>query len=323
MNAFHISRLIRVTAITACLVLCACGPEPGTPEYVLVKIREGRVVGGKNLKLLKEAQLDEMAALLDDENAPAIARLQVLERMFQMDIADEFERFGHHIDDDEPQMRLRVIQWLSQRDDPASARLLMDRLAVEKELAVRANTVQALKQIGRGLSEPEPELIAVMIAHLKDPDAENRRLWASVLGGWHGQGVEAALIEALDDSNPKVRATAARSITGPVVRGLERVAPLFVSMLGNTQPEVRTAGISGLASCSYPRRFAFKGSKCAEKPLLNLLEAVPELPEAVAVFLERPDLTTKDRRLATELTNCIKQFTEADAGLSVPNPSGG
>ena len=81
------------------------------------------------------------------------------------------------------------------------------------------------------------------------------------------------------------------------------------------------AGISGLAGCSFPRRFSFKGSKCAEQPVLNLLEAVPELPEALTAFLARPDLTTKDKRLATELESCLEQFTGADSGSAEPTPS--
>jgi HEAT repeat protein len=289
----------------------------------MAKLREGRVVGGQNLKLLGEAQLQEMFEVLDDQQAPAIARLQVLERMFQMNLDDAFERFGHHIDDDDPELRLRIIQWLSERGDTASARLLIDRITVEKELAVRANAVRALKRIGRGIGKPEPELIAEMASHLENPEAEQRRLWATVLGGWHGRDVEAALIEALDDDAAQVRAAAARAITGPVVRALERVAPLYVSMLSHAQPEVRTAGISGLAACSHPRRLPIKGSKCKEQPLLNLLETVPELPEAVTSFLARSDLTTKDRRLATELAACVEQFNGGDAGVAEPAPAGG
>jgi len=320
MDASRYKRAVALMAIGACLTLWACGPEPGTPEYILAKIREGRVVGGKNLKQLKEAHLDQMAALLDDEGAPGIARLQVLERMIQFQLDDDFERFGKYAHDDNPELRLRIVQWLSQRKDPASARLLMDRIAVEEELAVRANGVQGLKQIGRSIAEPDPELIAQMIDHLEDADADKRRLWASVLGGWHGQDVEAALVEALEDPEPKVRAAAARSITGPVVRGLARVAPLYVSMLQNSQAEVRSAGISGLSHCSFPRRFSFKGSKCAEQPMLNLLEVVPELPEALAAFRGRADLTTKDKRLVTELAACIEQFAGTDAGVSASNP---
>jgi hypothetical protein len=320
MKTSEISKLLGITAIVAGLALCACGPEPGTPEYIMAKLREGRVVGGQNLKLLGEGQLEEMMEVLDDPQAPAIARLQVLERMFQMNIDGAFERFGPHIDDDDPELRLRIIQWLSERGDSASARLLIERIAVEKELAVRANAVRALKRIGRGIAKPEPELIAEMAVHLEDPEAEQRRLWAAVLGGWHGREAEAALIEALDDSEAEVRAAAARAITGPVVRALGRVAPLYVSMLNHTQPEVRTAGIAGLSACSHPRRLPIKGSKCAEQPLLALLEVVPELPEAVTSFLARSDLTTKDRRLATELKQCIEQFTGADAGVAEPSP---
>lgn len=323
MNADKITKLLAMSAIAVGLALGACGPEPGTPEYIMAKLREGRVVGGQNLKLLGEAQLEEMSAMLDDDQVPAIGRLQVLERMFRMNLDDALERFGHHIDDDDPELRLRVIQWLSERDDPASARLLVDRISVEKELAVRANAVRALKQIGGGIADPDPELIAEITAHLEDPEVEQRRLWATVLGGWHGEKVEAALIGALDDKEAEVRGAAARAITGPVVRALDRVAPLYVTMLSHAQAEVRTAGIAGLSACSHPRRLPIRGSKCAEQPLLRLLEAVPELPEALASFVTRPDLTTKDRRLATELKGCIDEFTGADAGAAEPSPSGG
>jgi HEAT repeat protein len=322
MNAFDRALLAAPIIVATSLLLWACGPDPGTPDYVLAKLREGRVVGGQNLKLLGEAELGAMTELLRDGEAPGVARLQVLERMFQMELDDAFERFGKYVDDDDPELRLRVIQWLSGRDDAAAARLLIDRIKIEEELAVRANAVRALKNIGRGVAEPEPELIAEMVAHLKDPDAETRRLWASILGGWHGRGVESALIAALDDEDAEVRGAAARAITGPVVRGLDRVAPLYVSMLGHAQPEVRSAGLGGLAACSHPRRLPVKGAKCAEQPLLKLLDAVPELPEALSEYDARPDLNTKDKRLVTELVNCIQQFTGVDAGAAEPASTG-
>jgi len=322
MTGIDVRKITLLLAIAASLALGSCGPDPGTPEYILAKLREGRVVGGKNLKLLTEAQLDQMSAILDDRDAPAIARLQVLERMFQLGLDDAMARFGHHLDDDDPEVRLRIVQWLSERDDIDAARLLMKRIEVEKEIAVRANAIRAIKGIGRRIAEPDPGLIAELIAKLESPEAEQRRLWVTVLGGWHGKEVEDALIRELDDPDAEVRAAAARAITGPAVRSLERVAPLYISMLNHAQPDVRSAGIAGLAACSYPRRVPVPNAKCAEQPVLNLLEAVPELVEAVDAFLARSDLSTKDRRLATELKGCIQQFTGADAGVAETAPPG-
>lgn len=318
------SRLAAIKlAIAAGLVLVACGPEPGTPEYVLSKLREGRVVGGKNLKLLSEAELGEMTALLEDREAPSIARLQVLERIFQLELDDSFERLSPYIDDPDPELRLRVIRWLSTRQEPESARLLMARLQTEQEIAVRVNVLEALSLIGRGIGKPDPELIAEMLAHLEHPDAEHRHTWIRVLGSWHGENVEAALIRALDDPHPKVRAAAARALNGPAIRSLARVAPLLVSMLTNGQPEVRSAGIEGLTACTRTNRMMLQGGSCVKEPLLALLEVVPELPEALASFRQRSDLTTKDQRLAKELAECIRQHTGVDAGAAEPTATGG
>jgi HEAT repeat protein len=304
--------------IALAMALPACGPEPGTPEYVLAKVREGRVVGGQNLKLLTEAQLGEMTALLEDKSALPIARLQVLERLFQLELDDGLERLGPLIDDPDPEVRLRIVQWLSVRSDIAAARLLVERIAVEQELVVSGNAVNALGRIGRGIADPDPELVESMISRLHNPADKQRRLWATALGGWHGERVEAALIKTIDDEDPAVRKAAAHSLAGPVVRALERVAPLYVSMLGHRHPEVRSAGVAGLSACSFPRRVPIKGAKCAERPTLSLLEVVPELPEALTAFRARTDLPTQDRRLASDLAACVETHFGGDAGAPAP-----
>jgi hypothetical protein len=311
----------RAFLLTA-LALAACGPEPGTPDYVLAKLREGRVVGGQNLKLLTADHAPELQALLTDREAPSIARMQALERLIQLEPADAPERFGPLLDDADPEIRLRIIQWLERRADVESARLLIERLAKEQELVVRGKGIRALKRIGSGIAEPDPRLVEALIAKLENPAIEDRPAWASVLGGWHGQQVEAALIKALDDGDAEVSQAAARSLAGPAVRSLERLAPLYVSMLAHERPGVRSSAIYGLSACTHPRRIRLKGSSCTPGQVQSLLAVVPELPQALEALRQRGGLTTGDKRITDELTQCITEHAGADAGPSEPERKG-
>lgn len=322
MKTSAIGLLFAKTLTAAVLVLAACSPEPGSPEWVLAKLREGRVVGGTNLKILSVTQQGEMTAILMDTNAPSIGRLQVFERLIQIEVADAIEQFGVLINDEEPEIRLRTIRWLAKRNETRAAQFLIDRLAIEKEPIVRGNAIQALQRIGRGIAEPDRALLDKMISTFVNSKGEQRRAWATILGGWHSEAVEAALIGALDDDVAVIREAAAKALTGPALRSLERMAPLFVSMLNSTYPEVRSKGISGLVAASYPNRILMRGNECAEQPVIKLLEIVPELPEAISVVGQRGDLNTKDKRLVKELTECIAKFTGADAEAIAASATG-
>jgi HEAT repeat protein len=281
---------------------------------VIDKLREGNLVGGKNLKLLTADHVPAMLEILNDEQMRKIARLQVLERLITLAEEGQTSHLDALINSKEEEIRLRIVQWLAQRTDRASAELLFDRLESEQEEVIKANIERSLQQIGRGLKEPDQVLLAKLIAKLKDPASKERARWASVLGGWHGEHVEDALIEALKDEDPKVRAAAARSLTGPAVRSLERVSPVLLSMLEYPDPLVRGYAVAGLEACTHPMRNPSSRAKCTERPLLNLLDVLPELPAAVRAHAARKDLSSKERRLIEKLGECIDKYAgEPDA----------
>lgn len=299
--------------LAAALAAAACAPEEGTPEYVLDKLREGNLVGGSNLKLLTADHVPAMLEILNDHRMRKIARLQVLERLIVLAEEGKTDHLDALIGSEEEEIRLRIIQWLAQREDAASAEMLFDRLESEPEEVIKGNIERSLQQIGRGLKDPDPALVAKLIGKLHDPKSAERARWANVLGGWHGEQVEEALIKTLEDQDPKVRAAAARALTGPAIRSLERVSPVLLSMLQYPDPQVRVYGIAGLEACTHPMRNPSSRAACAEQPLLSLLEVLPELPTAVKAHIAREDLTTKERRLTEALGECIAKYAGAAA----------
>jgi len=303
----------------ALLAASGCGPEEGTAEYILSKLREGRSVGTGKLEVLGADHLDEMMAVIDDGSLPIVSRKQVLERA--LDVAGgRTALVGRLLDHAEPQVRIRMAQWMEERGDDESVVLLVARLKVERELAVQRILARAVQNIGRGERDPAAEVVDAMVAELERKGGENRAGWAFVLGGWHGDRAIDALEKGLRDPDPRVRAASARAIRGPAVRSLERTAPLLVSMLSSADAPVRITGLKGLDACTYPRRIAdSKGEgACAEKPTLSLLDVVPELPEAVAVFLERGEaLSAEEKRIADGLKGCLDRTLSGSTGTDV------
>ncbi|MFO8073782.1 MAG: HEAT repeat domain-containing protein [Polyangia bacterium] len=301
--------------VAAALLAAGCGPDPGTPEYVLAKLREGRVVGGENLDLLGSDQVPQMTELLKDGETPRVVRLQLYERLLGMEPEDAFDRFSPLLDDEDPEIRMRTAAWLAEREDQRTIRMLVERLREEREAIVRSHLIRALQRIGCGIEDPDPQLVDEMIEGLESDSAERRRTWAEVLGGWHGEKVERALTDALGADDPTVSTAAARALRGPAARDPLRSAPLYLSMLSSDNENVRTAGVDALEAATYGDHLRSKGKECDPRAVGELLEVVPELPEAAELFAKRSDLSKRALHFAKSLDECLSQLGGgADAG---------
>jgi hypothetical protein len=312
--------------VAAALLAAGCGPDPGTPEYVLSKLREGRVVGGENLDLLGSDQAPQLIELLKDEETARVVRLQLYERLLGMELDDAFEHFSPLLDDEDPEIRMRTAAWLAEREDRRTIRILVERLRREREAIVRSHLTRALQRVGRGIESPDSKLIDEMIAGLESDSAERRRTWAEVLGGWHGEKVERALAEALGDDDPTVSAAAARALRGPAARDPLRSAPLYLSMLSSKNENVRTAGIDALEAASYGDHLRSKGKECDPRAVGELLEVVPELPEAAELFAKRSDLSKRALHFAKSLDECLSRTgggADADPAPEAADAGGG
>ncbi len=289
--------------------LLGCGPEPGTPEYVLKKVREGHVVGGQNLELLTATHVDAMLAIVDDSKAPRISRLQMLEWATRMELPNAFGKLRKYIDDENPEIRILMIRWFAQLGDVRGGQLLIDRLEGEKEEAVRMNIISTLTRLGAQNREPDAALINGLVAKFEAQNSKLRKTWAVILGGWQGEAVLSTLQKALADPDEHLQTIAAQALAGPAVRPLKQMATIFEGMLDHRTAGVRTAGLVGLTNATYPGRIAAMND-CAEKPTLILLGELPGLYSLLEKFLVRTDISDEERTLAKALNECLAKHTK-------------
>ncbi|MDD5306736.1 MAG: hypothetical protein PHU25_05380 [Deltaproteobacteria bacterium] len=294
------------------LVAAGCGPKEGTPEYVLAKLREGRLVGAKNLALLTERDVPEMKAVLEDPAVPRDGRMQVLQWMMDMGMKDEATILPAYLSHRDSEVRLRIAQWMTYRGGPSMLRLLVDRLKVEKEELVRLAIVSALQRVGDKIENPDQTIVAEMLASFANPAEPHRDEWARVLGGWAGENVVAGLSKALSDKDPKIELAAAEGLIGPRLRPISVATRLEIGMLEHPLPEVRRTALSGLVAAMRPGRVKLTAADCAEKPTLTLLGEAPDLASIMDAHLERKDVDGQERKLAQEVKRCATKFTGGD-----------
>jgi hypothetical protein len=299
----------------AAIAWTGCSPDPGTPEYVLEKLKQGNVVGGENLGRLGSEHVPALRALLADLNTPRISRLQALERLCEIQAPAEPGALTEFLNDPDPEVRMRIARQVSEAGSAESALLLVERFEREDEDLVRSVLMRGLQVVGSGIASPPDAVIDRIVAGMQAADGPRRIDWIRALGGWHGEKVEGLLIAALGDADPRLAVAAARSLRGPAVRSIERLGPIYVSLLASPSPEIRLAGIEALEAASHPNRVSGP-SECAEKPVLKLIDAVPELPQAVEALLGDARITGRDRKLAEALKGCLARFAPgaADAG---------
>lgn len=309
--------LARATLLFGLLPIAwaGCAPEPGTPEYVLDKLKQGAAVGGENLGLLGPDHVAGLRALLDDRNAPRISRLQALERLCDILAPGDSGALAGYLDDPDPEVRIRVGRLLSETGTADVTPLLLERFEREDEDLVRAMLMRGLQTVGKGIASPPDGIIDRFVAGLAAAEGPRRIDWVRALGGWHGEQVEGILVAALGDADPKLAIAAARSLQGPAVRSIERMGPIYVSLLASPRLEIRLAGLAALEAASHPNRVSGP-SECAEKPVLKLVDAVPEVAQAVEALLGDASLRGRDRKLAENLRDCLAKFASgaADAG---------
>jgi hypothetical protein len=295
------------------MMLFACSPDPGTAEYVLSKLEQGRPVGGENLDLLGPEHILALRAILDNGNTPRMARMQALERLCQLSAELDLGYLSGYLDDGDPDVRVRIIQWLVEGRHPDAAALLLGRFEREEEDLIRAVLMRSLQTLGSALADPPDALLDRLTAGLAAAQGPRRVDWIRTLGGWHGQRVEALLLAALEDPDPMTAVAAARSLQGPAVRSIERMGPIYVSLLAHRRPEIRRAGLAALEAGAHPNRVS-GAAECAEKPVLRLVEAVPEIGQAVDALLAERGLPEQDRKLAQALRECLDRFAPKPAG---------
>jgi hypothetical protein len=296
-------------------VMAGCSPEPGTPEYVLQKMKQGNAVGGENLGLLGPDRVPVLRALLDDRTSPRMARMQALERLCQLNGPGEETALASFLDDPDPEVRIRIARFLSERRAPEVVSLLLGRLGREQEELVRTTLARALQAAGKAMETPPEGTVEGFAAGLAADKGSRRADWLLALGGFHGEDVERILIASLEDQDPVVAATAARSLRGPAVRSIERMGPIYVGLLASPRLAIRQAGLAALEAASHPNRVPGP-TACAEKPVLKLVEAVPEISQAIQVMLRDTNMSGRDRKLAESLRDCLAKFAPdaADGG---------
>ncbi|MFH1034736.1 MAG: HEAT repeat domain-containing protein [Pseudomonadota bacterium] len=223
---------------------------------------------------------------------------------------------SHH-----PLLRLEAAAQLGRLADPRAVPALVDRLA-DSDSEVRASVVQALasirgrevaarlvpllsvEQVGlrnaamdllRRMGQDAPDLI---LALLEEDDRDLRIFAADIVGNVDSPGVSRALIRALADLDPNVRATAAISLG----RRRESLAvPALIKALSDEQ-WVRFAAIEALAAI---------GDTQALEPLLAVMREDDELAQAsIAAALG----SFVDPRAA----DCLLQALESARGALVP-----
>jgi len=305
---------LRRCTVLALLLSAAtgCSPDPGTPEYVIAKLKQGHLVGGKNLDLLGPEQAAELQKLLDDQGAQRLTRLQALDRLCELQGEGDPAGLARYLSDPDPEVRMRVIRWLSERPAAESAMPLVQRFETEDEELVRAVLIQTLQDVGKRGDARLDEAVDRLAAGLAAAEGARRVEWIQVLGGWNGERVERLLIAALADEDSQVARAAARSLQGPAPRPVERVGPIWVSLLAHEQAGIRRIGLSALQAATHPLRVPGT-DECAEKPVLKLLQAVPELPQAMEDMLRDADPNSEDHKLAGRLRDCLARFAPGPA----------
>ncbi len=303
-------RLFFQTVYVLSLVTCtfACGPEPGTPEYVLAKVRDGHVVGGSNLEILTAANLDAMLTIIEDPDSERMAKLQIIERATRMEAAEAFDRLSRLINHKDPEIRIIVTRWFDRLGDVKAANLLIDRLHVEKEKVVKINIISTLTRIGIKTRNPDAELLTKLVGEFESKDNPMPKDWVRVLGGWRGEPVIRSLQKAMSSSDESMCEIAAQALAGPAVRDFEIIGPILVDMLGHKLPGVRKAGLMGLTSATYPGRI-LAVKDCVEKPTLALLDALPELPKVIKTHVAKEDIPQEEKTLAESLDKCLSRHT--------------
>ncbi|MCP4679241.1 MAG: hypothetical protein GY854_27890 [Deltaproteobacteria bacterium] len=299
-------RIVYIISLATCAF--ACGPEPGTPEYVLAKVRDGHVVGGANLEILTGDHLDAMLSIINDPDSVRMARLQLTERAIRMEEAGAFDRLSPLINHKDPEIRIIVIRWFSHLGNAKATNLLIDRLRIEKEKVVKINIITTLIRIGVKTRDPDAAVLAKLIGEFESKDNPMPKDWVRVLGGWRGEPIIRALQKAMSSSDEEMCRIAAQALAGPAVRELKIMGPILMNMLDHKQLAVRKAGLMGLTSATYPGRI-LAVKDCAETPTLALLSTLPELPKVIKTHISREGIEKEEKTLAEALDKCLSRHT--------------
>lgn len=293
-----------VLTLSAVWLALACGPEPGTPAYIMKEIRAGKVVGGANLKKLDETEFAEMLEIINDPNSERLARLQLVERVTRMKLTDPYPKLRGLVNHQDPEVRIVLMRWLGSRSEPEAQTTLIEALKTEKEPAVEANIVGNLVRIGTQSQSPPKETVEALVAALQDAPGPRKKVWARVLSGWRGENVIATLTELLASDDTELAITAASSLVGPLQRPLETLVPLAIGMLNSKVSRIRSAGLGGLYASTFPGRISGLAA-CSEEQTQTLLSIAPELRALVARYLERSDLEEGEKKIAQKLSACF------------------
>ena len=291
--------------------ISACGPEPGTPEYVLNEIRQGKVVGGANLQLLGAAELDRMLEMLADPKSPRMARLQLVERVTRMELEDPVPKLAGLLAHPDPEVRIVVTSWLGSQKKNSVVTTLIDALKKEKELAVEANLVNALVRLGTEIEKPPAQTIDRLLKELEEAPGPRKKIWARILSGWRGERVIQALSSQLASEDTDLAVASATALVGPLQRPIEVLVPVATGMLDHPVSRVRAAGLGGLLASTFPGRVSGLAA-CTEKPTLALLATAHDIKAVVEQFLTRNDVQENEKKIAKQLLECLTKHEPQD-----------
>jgi HEAT repeat protein len=176
----------------------------------------------------------------------------------------------------------QALAYLGSTAKPALAALL-DALK-DSDARVRASVARALGTIG---PNPDPLVVAVLLAALKDPDKRVRSAAAFALKSAPAKAVVYPLIIALQDSEPSVRRSSADSLAR---RDAGFAVPRLIQLMSDRDAEVRNAAGRALEAIGHDAGKALvKASRDKDVDLRNraalILEKV-DRNDALAAYIE-------------------------------------
>src|SRR5512134_876683 len=223
--------------------------KPGLREAILDLAREGS--SPENRKLLIQAcdELGITQRYIDDlRNAVSWERRAVAaERLGRIGSAGAVSPLLEVIRDvknEDEDVRGPALRALGRIRDPRAVPELIRALGLP-EASLPPRIAEILVLFGR-------EAVPPLIVELRNMESDVRRMWAAEILGWTDDpGAAGALIEALDDVSPEVRAKAAGSLGK--LKESRAVDRLLEMLLSDPVPFVRTRVSQALGSIGHPR----------------------------------------------------------------------
>jgi len=298
-------------------MILSCSPEPGTPEYVVAKIRTGEKPEKKEFELLGTEQVPALLQAVQDNALGVPARTAALDVLLALEWPDREKELRKLLSHNDPQVRIRVSNHFRSNANPESAQKLLEALKNEELELVQGHLARALQRIGMK-PNPSAKIKDELIKMASSGSTNLRQAAATALGGWMGKDVSELLEKlALKDIAAGVRHEAARSLVMPSVRYLDDLIPRLGKLLDEGKGEVKMWAVVGILQATRKERGPFN-KPCDEDQMIKVLNYIPQLERKLEHI--RTTGSFKTSKMAEKMLECFLTEEERKQRQKQMNP---